>query len=156
MGEYEIRIGQFLDSDYHKSATGKATLLGLLDDLIGEGKDPLRDRQSQHGGGFKIDHELKPGRLLDRQIGGSGALQDLVDERGSALEILLEQLSVGQQIASLDKLAPLVNRRQAVLRCKREHPGPILDDWGTRFHQNCLVLVGCTGGEKRRRFLALR
>ena len=105
----------------------------------------MRDRQSERG--LQVDNQVEPSRLLDRQIGGLGALQDLVDERGSTLEILLEHLPVGQQTAGLDKLAPLVNRRQPVLRCEREYPGLLLEYWGTRFHQNCLVVVGGTGGE---------
>jgi len=67
----------------------------LLYDLVGEGEDAMRNCQSERGSGLQVDHKFEPGRLLDRQIGGFGALQDLVDERGSALGILLPCLSIG-------------------------------------------------------------
>jgi len=39
----------------------------------------LRNRQSQRLGRIEIDHKLVVGRLLDREVSGSGALKDLID-----------------------------------------------------------------------------
>jgi hypothetical protein len=36
---------------------------------------------------FEIDHQLKLHRLLDRQIGGLGALEDLVDLKSTVLPV---------------------------------------------------------------------
>ena len=36
-------------------------------------------RQAKSLGGLEVDHQLKLGWLLDRQIGGLGSLKDLVD-----------------------------------------------------------------------------
>ena len=36
-----------------------------------------RDREAERLGGLEIDDQLEFGRLLDRQIGGLGALEDL-------------------------------------------------------------------------------
>jgi len=118
-----------------------------LDDLVGKGEDSLRDRQSKRLGGLQVDDKLEPGRLLNRQIGRSGALQDFVDEPGGPFEIFLEHLSIGQQTAFLGKLAPFVDGGQSVLRCERQHPGSVLDHRGATFDQNSLVVVSRTRGK---------
>jgi len=46
----------------------------LLDDVVRLESERLRDGQPQRLGGFEIDHQLELGRLLDREIGGLGAL----------------------------------------------------------------------------------
>ena len=91
-----------------------------LDDLVGTGKDRRRDRQPERLCGLQVDDKFEPGRLLNRQIGGSGALEDLVDECGGALRVLSPCLSIGQEAAAFNELPPLVNRRQSVLRCERD------------------------------------
>jgi hypothetical protein len=48
-----------------------------LDHLIGAGKDRWRDCQAEGLGGLEIDDQLECCRLLDRQIGGLGAVEDL-------------------------------------------------------------------------------
>jgi hypothetical protein len=42
----------------------------------------LRNRQTDLLGRFQIDHELKLGRLLDRQIGGLGSLPGFSASKG--------------------------------------------------------------------------
>src|SRR5262249_12441109 len=50
---------------------------GSFDDLVGVGEDRWRDRQPERLGGLEIDHQFECGRLLDRQIGGLGAIENL-------------------------------------------------------------------------------
>src|SRR5262249_27572597 len=50
----------------------------LLEELVRLEQERLGDGQPQTLGGFEIDHQLELGRLLDREIGRLGALQDLV------------------------------------------------------------------------------
>src|SRR5262249_29523287 len=50
---------------------------GSLDDLVGSQQNRLRDHQAERPGGLKVDHQLEGRRLLDRQIGGLGTLEDL-------------------------------------------------------------------------------
>src|SRR4029077_3841163 len=57
-------------------------LTSLLDDLVGAGEDRLGDRQAERLGGLQVDDQLECGRLLDRQIGWLGPLQDLFDIAG--------------------------------------------------------------------------
>src|SRR5438477_12682696 len=49
----------------------------LLDNLVGALEHRLRHREAKRLGGFKVDDQLEGRRLLDRQIGGFGALEDL-------------------------------------------------------------------------------
>jgi hypothetical protein len=47
----------------------------------------LRNRHADFRCGFKIDYKLKFRWLLDREIGGLGALQDLVDMVEGLLQV---------------------------------------------------------------------
>ena len=49
---------------------------GSFNDIVGAGEDRRRDREAERVGGLEIDDELEFGRLLDRQIGRFGALED--------------------------------------------------------------------------------
>jgi hypothetical protein len=61
-----------------------ARLAASFDDLVGKGEDRSRDRQPQRLRRLEIDNQLVLGRLLDRQVGGLGAFEDLVDVSGGA------------------------------------------------------------------------
>ena len=71
------------DAQYHVRIGEKATW-GLLDDLVCPKEQRQRDRQAQRLGGLEVDHQLELRRLLDEQVAGPGALQDLVHVDGSA------------------------------------------------------------------------
>ena len=62
----------------------------LLDDLIRPRQHRRRDREAERFGGLQVDHELELRGLLDGQVGGLGALEDLVDVDGGAPEQVLE------------------------------------------------------------------
>ena len=51
----------------------------LFDHLVGAGEQRGRHGEAERFGRFHIDHQLEFGRLLNGQIGGLGALEDLVD-----------------------------------------------------------------------------
>src|SRR3954467_14867408 len=51
----------------------------LFDHFVGESQQCRRDRKPERLCGLHVDHQLKPGRLLDRQISRFGALQYFVD-----------------------------------------------------------------------------
>jgi hypothetical protein len=55
-----------------------------LDHLVGAQKEISTDRQSERSRCFEIDDELEFGGLLDRQVGGLRAFQNLVDVSGGA------------------------------------------------------------------------
>jgi hypothetical protein len=61
--------------------SARAAIRGVsFDDLIGEIEDRLGDRQGEFSRGLEVDDQLECCRLLDRQVGGLGALEDLIDK----------------------------------------------------------------------------
>ena len=52
---------------------------GSFDHLVGAGEDRWRDGDAELLGSLEIDDQLEGRRLLDRQIGRLGAVEDLSD-----------------------------------------------------------------------------
>lgn len=76
----------------------------LLKDLVGSDEYGLRDREPERLRGLQVDDEFKLGGLLDREVGGLGALEDLVDvERRSSCQ-LGPACSVREESTGLGKL----------------------------------------------------
>ena len=101
----------------------------------------LRDR-------VKIDGEVEFGRLLDRDIAGLSATQNLVDDFGGAPEHIREVWSVGHQNTGLDKLAGADDRRQARGKRKRDDARAVGVNERFLHDVNCvrLGLDRCEGG----------
>src|SRR2546425_3580029 len=57
-----------------------------LDDLVGPDQQRLGNRQAECPGGLEVDDQLKPGGLLHGEVGGLGALENLVDIGSGAAE----------------------------------------------------------------------
>src|SRR4029434_7247488 len=55
-----------------------------LDHFVGAQQDRLRDSQAKRFGHLEVDHHLELRRLLDGEIAGLGAFEDLVDKRCGA------------------------------------------------------------------------
>src|SRR5438093_93421 len=55
-----------------------------LDQLVRPEQHRPRDRQAERLGGLQVDHQLELRGLLDREIAGLGALEDLVHIDGGA------------------------------------------------------------------------
>src|SRR5258708_35488347 len=53
---------------------------GLFDHLVGKREQGWRNFETDAPGGLQIEHERVTGRLLERQIGRLGALEDAVDQ----------------------------------------------------------------------------
>ena len=66
------------------------TFAASFNHLVGATEQRWRHGEAERLGGLEIDHKLKLGRLLDREIGGLLAAQDAIDV-GSRLPVLLGQ-----------------------------------------------------------------
>jgi hypothetical protein len=63
----------------HKRTHAPHQTAPLFDHLVSADHDRLRDFDAEHPRGLEIDYQLELGRLLDRQVGGFGALEDTID-----------------------------------------------------------------------------
>src|SRR5215510_6066292 len=84
-----------------------------LDHLVGEDVELRRYGHSERVGGFAIDHQIEPCRLLHRQISGFCPFENLVNERSGAAEELREVLAIAHQPAGLRVFALREYRGQA-------------------------------------------
>src|SRR6266567_3758733 len=73
----------------------------LSDQLICPKQERLRDRQPEGLGGLEVDDELELAGLLDRQVGGLRALEDLVHESSRAPLQVEIVCAIGHKTAGL-------------------------------------------------------
>ena len=59
----------------------------LLNQLIRSEEERLRDREAERLGGLEVDEQMDLGRLLDRQVGGLGAIEVLVRIGGGPTKV---------------------------------------------------------------------
>src|SRR3989440_3105195 len=99
---------------------------GLLDHLIGACEHGRRNVEAKRLGRFHVDHHLVR-RLLDRQIGRLGALQNLVHKASRSSPTVTQINAIAQQSTSLDKLTVGVDHRQP-RGCRQRHNLSALTD----------------------------
>ena len=87
-----------------------------FDHLVGAQQERRRQLDADRFGGLEIDDQLKPGRLLDRQIGGLRTVENLRHVGGDAAQARLDMDSVGHEPARLDVGPEDEHRRKAVLK----------------------------------------
>jgi hypothetical protein len=90
----------------------------LVDHLVGAYQNGSRDRQAQRLCCPGIDDQLIAGGLLDGNVSGPGALQNLVNEISVPAKLTLEVCAIAQQSTRIAELSEPVHRRQTLLRCK--------------------------------------
>ncbi len=71
-------------------------------------------RQAERLGGLEIDDQLECRRLLDRQIGGLGALEDPSGVNADLAIDAGEARSIADQAAGRGEFAPLIDRRNGM------------------------------------------
>jgi hypothetical protein len=71
--------------------------------------------------GLSLDHEMKPGRLIDRQVAELRAFENLVHERSGAAKEIREILGVAHQLASFHAFTLREYRRQTDHRSRIMH-----------------------------------
>src|SRR5262249_55141382 len=85
-----------------------------LDYLVRPIQQRLRNYDTDLLGGLEVDHQLKFRRLLDRQIGGLGTLQNPVHVIRYASVVLSVVSPVGDETTDIYKLSIGIHRRQPV------------------------------------------
>src|SRR6516165_10005216 len=101
-----------------------------LDDLVGASEDRGRNREAEFFSGFEIDHQLEPRRLLHRQIGGLGAVED--PSRVNAVLAIYagEAGSIADQTTGHGEFTPFIDRRNHMASCQRDELlTPTVEKW---------------------------
>src|SRR6267142_3999178 len=91
--------------------------LRSFDHLVRADREGLRNRQSERPGRSEVDEELELGWLLEGQLAGLGALQDLVDVVRRPADDGVEVGSVAQQRAALGPRSPARHEKDAMSGC---------------------------------------
>src|SRR5438477_8648105 len=104
----------------------QTTFCWLLDYLIGACERGRRNVEAKRLGRFLVDHQLIR-RLLDRQIGRLGALQNLVHEASRSTPTVTQINAIAQQPTGLDKLTVGMDHRQP-RGCRQRHNLSALTD----------------------------
>src|SRR5207249_4630897 len=87
----------------------------LVDDLVRPPQYRLRDRQAERLGCLEVDGQLELRGLLDGEIGGLGAFENLVYKLGDAAVQVREVHAVGHEPTSFHVLAEREAGGQPVL-----------------------------------------
>src|SRR5438270_7576002 len=90
-----------------------------LDNLVGAYQHRLRHGEAERLGGLEVDDQLEGRRVLDRQIGGLGALEDLSRVSADQAKGRSEACSIADQAAGSGEFTPRIDRRNGMARCQR-------------------------------------
>src|SRR5436190_7975822 len=82
---------------------GLSSAWSLFDHLVGGRDDIGRDRQAEAARRAQIDDEVESGRLVEREIAGLGAAQNLIDVNRRATKIVGNVRAVGDEAAVVGK-----------------------------------------------------
>src|SRR5262245_24034713 len=91
-----------------------------LEQLISLCDEQRRHFEPERLGGLEVDHQLELCGLLDGQVGGLGALEDLVHVGSGAPSQISAVHSIGHKAPGIDKLPLIVHGRQPML-CRQVH-----------------------------------
>ena len=86
-----------LGPDFHRLVRTSLRLAHLFNHLVGQQLHGNWYLDAKRLGSLEVDHQLEPSRLLHRQMGWLGALQYLVNKRGSSSEQGRDICTLGQQ-----------------------------------------------------------
>src|SRR5207245_5241188 len=87
----------------------------LFEHVVGPQQECLLDREAERLGGLQVDDQLELRRLLDREVGRLGPLENLVSVDGGTPEAFGDVWRVGHEAAGLRELPGPKDGRQLVL-----------------------------------------
>src|ERR1051326_7041852 len=90
-----------------------------LDHLVGTGEQRLRYGKAERFRCVEIDDQLEFGGSLDRQVGWLGPVKDLAHVNSELATVTDLVRPIADQAALRSEFTPLVDRRNAMARCKR-------------------------------------
>src|SRR6516165_2003669 len=125
---------------FHPSGCARAHA-NSFDHLVGAGEQGRWEFEAECPGGRKIDYELEPGRLHDRQVGAFCAFENSAGVNAGLTIRIRNDSSVAHQAAGRSEFAPFIDRRQCMAcgqhdelltpdieECSdQERRGPLLD-----------------------------
>src|SRR5258707_5160925 len=103
----------------HEETHAPQQTAALLYDLVGLGEECRWNINAERLGGLEVDDQLEGRRLLDRQIGGLGALEDLSHVSTDQAKGRSEAWSIADQAAGRGEFTPRIDRRNGTARCQR-------------------------------------
>src|SRR2546427_111404 len=105
--------------------TRRTCLLWTRNHLIRPQQQRGWDGEAERFRGLEVDDQLELGGLLDGQISGLGALQDLVDEVRGAAALVCQACCVRHESARIHILSTPVQCRQTALRREPHNLGSL-------------------------------
>src|SRR5262249_12930785 len=120
----------------------------LLDHLICQEEQRWGYCDPERLGGLHVDDELELHRLLHRQVGGLGSLQNLIDVCSGAQGYITLALPIGHEQATLGKLSRPLNSRQPTREGQGREPPEMLKVEGRSENDEGLGLPCVHGGER--------
>src|SRR5262245_14742577 len=119
-----------------------------FDHLVGAGEKSRRNRQSKRLRSDQVDDQVEFDRLLDRQVRGLCAAQNLVDIVAGASEQVRDACPVGDQTSRVDLLASTMHRWQSCAQGQSVDPKAVAGEErvGLNIKRLCTVLERLDGG----------
>ena len=111
----------------------------LFNHVVGEGEEPLGDFKAEGFCCLEIDPELQLRRPLDWDIGGHGALENLVDETGGAAIQIGRAHRVGHEPAGHDGFSVGKHSRNSLLGRELGNELPIGVIHGVVRNEQCVA-----------------
>src|SRR5882672_9328415 len=109
-----------LTARLRKTERQARTWMRSFDDLVGAGEDRWRDGEAERLGGIEIDNQLECGRMLNGQIGGLSAFEDLSDVIAAQAGCAGAARSIADQAAGRGVFTPVIDRRNH-MACRQRH-----------------------------------